>query len=57
MARHHQTMPERQEALADAALAALPYIESEIGNPAYKAGAVARVAKRLRDALEAAGAC
>jgi hypothetical protein len=54
---HHQTAPERQEALADAALAALPYIGSEIDNPAYKAGAVLRVAKRLRDALEAAGAC
>jgi len=53
----HRTASELQEALADAALAALPYVESETHNPAYKPGAVSRVAKRLRDALEAVGAC
>lgn len=36
------------QALLDAATEALPYVESAQDDPAYKAGAVKRVADRLR---------
>lgn len=37
--------------LMDSLIEALPYVESEIGNPAYKAGAVAKVVARMQAAL------
>jgi len=46
-----EALHEQIEELKDALYLALPFVEDHEGNPAYKAGAVNKALKRIREAL------